>query len=201
MPANFGIGYGKASGRYAQAKTREEKIAALEEMITACPKHKGTENLLAELKAKLAKLKTQKEIRTSRKAVTVQKEGEAQVCIMSLPNAGKSTLLTKLTHATPRIADYEYTTTTPEVGMLTYEDVPIQLVEIPSTWTPELLSIARQCDAVVLLIDGRKPYEEQKRALEDLLWNRLKHRRYVWILNTEDLERMKQKIWEALGLI
>lgn len=201
MPANLGYEYGKAEAHYANAKTREEKIAALEEMITACPKHKGTESLLATLKSKLAKLREQKETKAARRTIAVPKEGEAQVCILGLPNSGKSTLLAKLTHATPRIADYEYTTTEPEIGMMTYNDVQIQVVEIPSTWSPELLSIARQADVVLLLIDNRHDYGVQKRQLEELLWDRLKNMRHVFVLNTEDLEDVKKKIWDVLGKI
>ena len=197
----MGYEYGKAEARYSNAKTREEKIAALEEMITACPKHKGVENHLAMLKSKLSKLKEQTSQKVTRKAVTVPKEGEAQVCVLSLPNAGKSTLITKLTGAKPRIADYEYTTTEPEVGMIEYDDVLIQIIEIPSTWTPELLSIARQCDSIVLLIDTRRDYNTQKRALEDLLYNKLRRSEAVWALNVEDIEGVKKKVWESLKRI
>ncbi|QQG39754.1 MAG: TGS domain-containing protein [Candidatus Aenigmatarchaeota archaeon] len=200
MPANFGYAYGKAEALYKAAKTREEKIAALEEMITACPKHKGTENLLATLKSKLAKMREQKETKTARKSVTVKKEGEAQICMLGLPNSGKSTLLARLTGAKPRVADFEYTTTRPEVGMLEHNDVMLQLVEIPSTWTPELLSIARNCDALVLLVDERKDRRMQEKELQDLA-EKLKAKNSIVVKNNDDPEEIKRRIWMALDRI
>ena len=43
MPTNVTVEYVKAQQKYLDAKTREEKIAALEEMISTVPGHKGTE--------------------------------------------------------------------------------------------------------------------------------------------------------------
>ena len=60
---------------------------------------------------------------------------------MGLTNSGKSTLLNKLTGAKTMVADYPYTTTKPTVGMMVFEDVQIQLVEIPSTFDPDVMSI------------------------------------------------------------
>lgn len=57
MPINATAEYYLAEKRYLDARTKEEKIAALEEMIRQLPKHKGTENLLAQLRKRLAKLK------------------------------------------------------------------------------------------------------------------------------------------------
>ncbi len=50
MPINATQDYYLAEERYLQADTREEKIAALQDMIRELPKHKGTENLLGQLK-------------------------------------------------------------------------------------------------------------------------------------------------------
>ena len=53
MPINAGYEYFNAEKRYLDAQTLDEKITALEEMIKVAPKHKGSENLLAELKTRL----------------------------------------------------------------------------------------------------------------------------------------------------
>ena len=63
MPANVSYEYVKAEKKYNEAKTRNEKLDALEEMLSTVPKHKGTENLQAQIKSKIAKLKKQGESR------------------------------------------------------------------------------------------------------------------------------------------
>ncbi|MCH6553252.1 MAG: hypothetical protein IH793_03710 [Acidobacteria bacterium] len=57
MPANLTPEYLKAEQRFKEARTSAEKIVALEEMLTAIPKHKGTEKMQAELKRRLKKLR------------------------------------------------------------------------------------------------------------------------------------------------
>lgn len=52
MPANLTPQYREAEARYRSAKTPEEKLKALEEMLATIPKHKGTEKLQAEIKQK-----------------------------------------------------------------------------------------------------------------------------------------------------
>lgn len=58
--------------------------------------------------------------------------GAAQVMILGPTNAGKSSLLKSLTNAQPTIATYEYTTQQPMPGILQFEDIQLQLVEIPA---------------------------------------------------------------------
>jgi len=111
MPINAGPEYFKAEERYLSAKTREEKIAALEEMIRKLPKHKGTQTLLGQLKKRLAKLKKESSVRAKAKPkFIIRKEGSAQVCIVGLTNSGKSSLINALTNAKANVGDYPYTT-------------------------------------------------------------------------------------------
>ncbi|MFQ6010292.1 MAG: GTPase, partial [Candidatus Aenigmatarchaeota archaeon] len=114
MPANVTIEFMKAKEKYQKARTREEKIAALEEMLSTIPKHKGTENMQAEIKSKLSKLRKMKAPKVARHAFSLPKEGDAQVCIIGLTQSGKSTLLASLTNAKPKIAPRPYTTTKPK---------------------------------------------------------------------------------------
>ncbi|RMD66154.1 GTP-binding protein HSR1, partial [Candidatus Pacearchaeota archaeon] len=61
MPINAGPEYLKAEKEYLKAKDIDEKIYWLEEMIRRAPKHKGAENLLAELRSRLKKLREKAE--------------------------------------------------------------------------------------------------------------------------------------------
>jgi hypothetical protein len=128
-------------------------------MLATIPKHKGTEKMQADLKRRLARLRHEEETRTSRHghAIKVDPEGAAQVVLLGPPNCGKSSLLAALTHAEPPIADYPFTTTRPQPGMLVFEDVQIQLVDLPPVaaqhMDPWLPGLVRGADAALLLVD------------------------------------------------
>ena len=61
MPVNAPVEFYLAKEKYEKARTLEEKISALEEMLSTCPDHKGAEKLRMQLKRKLSKLKAQLE--------------------------------------------------------------------------------------------------------------------------------------------
>jgi len=89
--------------------------------------------------------------------VHVEPEGAAQVVLLGSPNAGKSSLLAALTRAEPGIASYPFTTTRPQPGMMPFEDVQIQLVDLPpiarehmDTW---MANLVRGADAAILFVD------------------------------------------------
>lgn len=164
MPANLPPQYFEAEKRYRAARTPQEKIACLEEMFAIMPKHKGTDHLQGEIKSRIAKLK--KEIEQGRSSsvgrreqlFAVEREGAAQVVLVGPPNVGKSQILASLTRAEPEIAPYPFTTHKPHPGMMPYEDIQIQLVDLPPI-TPEyaeywVLNLIRNCDLVLLVYDS-----------------------------------------------
>jgi len=162
--------YQKAERKYHEARTISEKIKSLEEMLRTCPKHKGSEGLQQEIKTKLSKLKSLQEkqkTQGSRYQISVKKEGAAQVVILGVPNSGKSTLLAKLTNAKPEIAPYPFTTKLPEVGIMDYEGVKIQVVEIPAVTEgfsesglgPTFLGIVRQAELVIIIANNDSELE------------------------------------------
>ncbi|MGD8726576.1 MAG: TGS domain-containing protein [Gemmatimonadales bacterium] len=133
MPANLTPAYKEAEAKYRAAVTREEKIAGLEEMLRVIPKHKGTDKLQADLRSRLSRLRRE----PSKKGATrghshrIPREGAGQVLLVGPPNAGKSRLVTSLTHAKPEVAAYPLTTREATPGMMPFEDVSFQLVDLP----------------------------------------------------------------------
>lgn len=161
MPANLPPAYFAAEKEYKNSKTTPEKIAALEEMLAAMPHHKGTDKLRAGLTRKIAQLKEQEERQTKSKrgsVFNVDKQGAAQVILLGFPNVGKSTLVSLLTHAHPDIADYPYTTAVPVIGMMEYEDIQIQMVDLPPLGDDirklPFYNLIRNSDLLLLVIDG-----------------------------------------------
>jgi len=175
MPANLTPDYHRAEASFRQARSTEDKIVALEEMLRAVPKHKGTEGLQGDLKARLAKLRRQPMTKAARASFShmVDKEGAGQIALVGPPNSGKSSLVAALTHATPEVAAYPYTTREPTPGMMRFEDVGIQLVDLPPLndehVEPWVFDIVRRADAAWIVVnveDGLDGLDTCRRLLE-----------------------------------
>src|SRR5262249_41723411 len=126
MPANLTPQYLEAEKRFKQAQSVQDRVAALEEMMATIPKHKGTEKLQADLRKKMSALRKEAEQSKKggrRETFAVEKEGARQIALVGAPNSGKSQLVTALTHATPEVAAYPYTTRNPIPGMMLFENV------------------------------------------------------------------------------
>ncbi|WLD10151.1 GTPase [Planctellipticum variicoloris] len=162
MPANLTPQYQRAEEEYRKAQTAPERLEILERMLQLIPKHKGTEKLQADLKSKLKEtreeLQTEKSAPKGGKVYKFPRQGAAQIVIIGGPNAGKSRILKELTKAEPEVAPYPFTTREPLPGMMTWEDVAVQLVDTPpmtdSQCEPYLLNFVRTADLVVLAFDG-----------------------------------------------
>jgi len=63
--------------------------------------------------------------------VWLQLKTIADIGIIGLPNAGKSSLLSAITSATPKIANYKFTTLNPNLGVAVYDDKEITIADIP----------------------------------------------------------------------
>ena len=197
MPVNAPVEYYKAEEKFKSAKNREEKIAALEEMIRLLPKHHGSENAHAQLKSRLAKLRKEGEKKGAKKS-GIRKEGDAQVCIVGFTNSGKSWLLSKLTSAKPEISSHPFTTTQPEVGMMDYSGIKVQLVEIPATFDAIYMSIARTCDAILLVVRD----DNERVSLEEKLRDSFIRGQIVVANPLKELpEIIKEKVWSVLDMI
>jgi hypothetical protein len=166
MPANLTAQYQAAEARFRAAQSNEEKIDALREMLAQIPKHKGTEKLQADLKRRLSKLQEEQEQHRRSGGRRhdpghIPREGAGQIALLGPPNAGKSSLLARLTHAHPEIAEYPYTTQSPMPGMMPFEDAQVQLIDTPplagEPFDPVLVNIARNADCVLLVLDAVDP--------------------------------------------
>lgn len=180
MPANLPPEYFEAEKRFKQATTPKEKISALEELISTVPKHKGTDKLRADLRRKLSQLRkdsTRKKKVGRGNLYTVKKEGAAQIALVGFPNCGKSSLLQSLTNATPLIAEYPVSTLTPVPGMMPFEDIQFQLVDLPPIGNEAtdgwVSAILRQADVLLLVVDLTEDPEVQAELLIEQLtrWN------------------------------
>jgi small GTP-binding protein len=164
MPANLPPVYHTLERELREAKDPQTKLEILEEMLAVMPKHKGTDKLQADVKRRIAKLRSgagqTKGVRRTPWAYRVERQGAGQVLLVGPANVGKSQLLAALTNAHPEVAPYPYTTTTPVPGMMVYKGVQIQLVDTPplaegaQEW---LRAMARRATLVVLVLDGTSP--------------------------------------------
>lgn len=135
-------------------------MEALKEMLSTVPKHKGTENIQADIKRKLANLRKKSGKKGPAKTKTpdsIKREGAGQVVLAGLPNSGKSTLIKKLTNTSPAVGDYPFSTFKPLPGMMSYEDIQIQLIDMPpisdeytESW---VFNLIRKADLLLILID------------------------------------------------
>ncbi len=160
MPANLTPQYYEAEKAFKNARTKEEKIAALEEMLAVIPKHKGTDKLQAELRKKLSQIKKaddKKGGNVQDDPYLIEKQGAGQVVLLGFPNTGKSSILKNLTNAKVKVANYPFTTTLPEPAMLAYEDIKIQLVDTPPITEDGIpgpfMTTILNADMLILLVD------------------------------------------------
>jgi ribosome-interacting GTPase 1 len=183
LPANL-TAEAQAKWKEAQlAKNLKEKLRAYQEFYAAIPKHKGNERLRAQIKTKIAQLReditTQRGKRGgSHSAWFVEREGAAQLVIIGPTKAGRSSLLRSLTNAQVVVASYDYTTQHPIPGMVPFEDIQLQLVEMPALQLgrdgkyhipADALDLVRSSDGLILLVDlSSDPTRQLRSAIESL---------------------------------
>ena len=161
MPANLTPQYHRAEAEYRSAETPQEELDCLQVMLREIPKHKGTDKLQADLKAKIAKVKAEVQKQASQPAgkvtAKIPKQGAGRVLLLGAPNTGKSQLLAALSRAQPEIAPYPFTTQSPNVGMMHFEDCPFQLIDLPPVtddyFDMATVGLIRGADLVYLVID------------------------------------------------
>lgn len=161
MPTNLPPDYIEIEKRFRQAETVEDKIEALQEMMSVVPKHKGTDHLRADLRRKLAKLKEEAQSHKGASkrdsAFRIPKAGAGQAVVIGPTNTGKSALVAVLTGAEAEVSPIPNTTWEPLPGMMPVENTQVQLVDTPPLSRdyvePRLKELIRRSDLVLLVVD------------------------------------------------
>ncbi len=230
MPTNVHPEYVYAEKEFLNAQTDEDKLKALQKMISFAPKHKGGENLRAQLKLRLKKLKgkitTEKRTKKSSRTGGIKKE-DMQAAIIGKTGTGKSSLISLLTNAHPEIADYNFTTKMPIVGMMDYNGVAIQLIEVPAIESEYYdRGIVNSADSLLILITNLSQIQEIEKKLDkftgkkiivlnkiDLLSENekrkisatLQSKKYNFVLisseTKEGIEQLKEQLFQSFGKI
>jgi len=124
----------------------------------------------------------------------------ADIGIIGLPNAGKSSLLASVTNANPKIANYQFTTLNPNLGVASYDNKEITIADIPGLVEGahkgtglgiQFLKHIERCKSLLHLIDItsedlKKSYQQVKNELKKYS-NKLTKKKELIVLNKIDL--------------
>src|SRR4030042_4750297 len=168
MPANLPPDARKKYAEVEATKNPRERIKRMEEFLSLVPKHKGTAKTCAQVKKQMSSLRKEIEEKKKKKAgksgpkVFLEKEGAAQIVLMSLTKSGKSSLLRSVTNSKVEVSPNPYTTREPVPGIMEYEDLQFQIIEAPAlmpgaadgrAWGLQTLGMARNADGLIIVID------------------------------------------------
>ena len=124
----------------------------------------------------------------------------ADIGIIGLPNAGKSSLLAAITNANPKIANYQFTTLNPNLGVASYDNKEITLADIPGLIEGahkgtglgiQFLKHVERCKSLLHMIDItnediKKSYKQVKTELKNYS-SKLSKKKEIIVLNKIDL--------------
>ena len=137
--------------------------------------------------------------------IWLQLKSIADIGIIGLPNAGKSSLLAAVTSATPKIANYKFTTINPNLGVAVYDDKEITLADIPGLIEGahegiglgiKFLKHIERCKSLLHMIDIteenlKEAYSQVRKELKNYSKDLLKKDEIV-VLNKTDLLEEKE---------
>jgi len=142
----------------------DEQISEVETEIRDTPYNKATQLHIGRLKAKLARLKEQRETKGSHKGTgyAPKKSGDATCVLVGYPSVGKSTLLNAVTNAKSPVGAYDFTTLNVIPGSMVHKGARIQVLDVPGLIRGatagkgrgrEVISVVRSADLILILVD------------------------------------------------
>lgn len=194
MPANASPEFSHAELKFDKARSDEERLLAMEEMVRAMPQHKSAEALRSNLRTRYKRLKEKLETKGKKSGggnkPTIKKEA-MQAAIVGFPNVGKSSLFEILTGNTNKtISSVAFSTYTALVAMISYDDVKIQLIDVPP-FPNEDKSIINTADTIIIVIDNLSQIEEAEKYFQRVIGKKL----YVFtksdLLNEQEKRRLE----------
>ncbi len=155
-----------------------QELEELQKQYSKTKYNKATDKYLGILRHKMAMLRRSLAEKKSRKGAGfgVRKSGDATVVLVGFPNAGKSSLLKRLTHAESKVADYAFTTLDVIPGMLDYNGARIQVLDVPGLIEgahtgkgagTQIASVIRIADLLLFVVDSTAP-EQLGKLREEL---------------------------------
>ena len=228
MTVNAHPEYINAEKEFYKADNDEDRLIALEKMVSVLPGHKGAEKLRAQIKLRYKRLKEklekEKKAKKGGSRAGIKKE-DMQAAIIGKTKSGKSSLISLLTNAKPEIANYEFTTKYPIVGMMDYNGVGIQLIEVPAVESEYYdRGIVNSADTILILVTDLSQIPEIEKIAERspgkkiILFNKadllsenekrkisatLQSKKYNFIListkTKEGIEELKEKLFKSFG--
>ena len=171
-----------------------------EEFVAAAGGKGGLGNIRFKSSTNRAPKKITKGVPGEEFTIWLQLKTIADIGIIGLPNAGKSSLLAAITNANPKIANYQFTTLNPNLGVASYDDKEITIADIPGLVEGahkgtglgiQFLKHIERCKSLLHLIDItnddlKKSYKQVKNELKNYNSN-LEKKKELIILNKTDL--------------
>mgnify|MGYP001442943396 FL=1 len=131
----------------------------------------------------------------------------ADIGIIGLPNAGKSSLLAAITNANPKIANYQFTTLNPNLGVVRYDDKEVTIADIPGLVEGahkgtglgmQFLKHVERCKSLLHMIDITnkdidKSYKQIKNELKKYNSKLTKKKELIVLNKTDLLDKVKIK--------
>jgi len=171
-----------------------------ESFVAACGGKGGFGNTRFKSSTNRAPRKFTKGIKGEEFWIWLQLKTIADIGIIGLPNAGKSSLLASITNANPKIANYQFTTLNPNLGVANYDDKEVTIADIPGLVEGahkgiglgvQFLKHIERCKSLLHLIDItnkdlRKSYNQVKSELKNYS-SKLSKKKELIVLNKIDL--------------
>ncbi len=188
-----------------------ERIKELRKILTELPNYKNGPyaDIRKWVNAQIEESRVRKKV-VHRDAISVRREGVAQIAFVGPPNAGKSSLLQALSAIQIKTGDYAFTTTRPVSSVTRIHDVLVQLVEIPGLIEGAhedrgsgraLLGVLRGADAMVLCHDATASIERLAAIRYELATAGVDHRTIVAVTKLDEAdESVVENVARASGL-